>query len=85
MGFDTLRAFHNESRFEAVRYGVEDAEFRHINCARASGSESIVASSFKSLFGHSVTRKELRITSRRRSRIPVSATANSISSPARIV
>jgi diketogulonate reductase-like aldo/keto reductase len=82
IGFDKLRTFHSESPFEAVRCGVEQADFRHIHigieididCARASGNESVVASSLKSLFdGGGVTRQDLRITSKRRSRIPVSA------------
>jgi diketogulonate reductase-like aldo/keto reductase len=71
-----LRAFHSESPFEAVRSGVEAADSRHIDidCARASGNEPVVASSLKSLFdGGGVTRQDLRITSKRRSRIAVSA------------
>jgi diketogulonate reductase-like aldo/keto reductase len=78
-----LRASHSESPFEAVRYGAEVADIRHIDididCARASGNESVVASSLKSLFARGgVTRHDLRITSKRRSRIPVSAISNSI-------
>jgi hypothetical protein len=79
IGFDRLRDFHSESPFEAVRCGVEEADFRHIDidCVRASGNESIVASSLKSLFDRGgVTRQDLRITSRRRSRISVSAISN---------
>jgi hypothetical protein len=75
-----LRAFHREFPFETVRCGVEESDFRHIDididididCARESGNESVVASSLKSLFDRgSVTRQDLRITSKRRSRIPV--------------
>jgi hypothetical protein len=45
LGFERLRAFHSESPFEAVRCGVEEADFRHIDidididCGRASGNE----------------------------------------------
>jgi hypothetical protein len=75
IGFERLRAFHRESPFEAVRSGVAESDFRHIDidCARGSGNESVVASSLKSLFDRgSVSRQGLRITSKRRSRIPVS-------------
>jgi hypothetical protein len=80
LGLERLCAFHRESPFEAVRSGVEESDFRQIdididiNCARASGNESVIASSLKSIFdGGGVTRQDLRITSGRRSRIPVSA------------
>jgi hypothetical protein len=74
-----LCAFHREFPFEAVRCGVEESDFRDIDidididCARESGNESIVASGLKSLFDRgSVTRQDLRIPSKRCSRIPVS-------------
>jgi diketogulonate reductase-like aldo/keto reductase len=75
IGFDWARAFHSESPFEAVQYGVEEADFRpiDIDCARASGNESVVGSSLKSLLDRGgVTRQDLWITSKPRSRIPVS-------------
>jgi hypothetical protein len=85
IGFERLGAFRSESPFEAVRCGVEESDFRDIeididiDCARASGNESVVASSLKSLVDRGgVTRQDLRITSTRRSRIPVSAISNRI-------
>jgi hypothetical protein len=85
IGFERLCAFHRESPFEAVRCGVEQSDVRHIDidididCARESGNESVVASSLKSLFdGGGVTCQDLRITSKRRSRIPMSAISNRI-------
>jgi hypothetical protein len=80
-----LRAFPSESPFEAGPCGVEEADFRHIDidididCARVSGHESVVASSLKSIFDRGGdSHQDLWITSKRRSRIRVSAISNSI-------
>jgi diketogulonate reductase-like aldo/keto reductase len=63
LGLGTWKSGKNEVG-DAVRFGISQAGYRHIDCARIYGNEKEIGEAFVDLIGTSIKREELFITSK---------------------
>lgn len=65
LGFGTWKCQNNEQVTEAVRYAIEEAGYRHIDCAFIYGNETFVGKALHDVLSRGVVkREELWITSK---------------------